>query len=244
MSIRLPFLLLAALPIISACGGAAEQDLAVEGQAQRPSDIHPVTLSRLPPATPEDLDDEGRRLLAARPNSTAGPGPGQFQQYNPDSRDLGIPDGEGSPVGARYFQLATLITAREIDQEYEWSSHAVRGLVQGVEQSVIDVVKYDRDVTGRSDKDATLITFGRTLLRENGVSSELWEQMVGHFGRQQTVQILQIMAAYLRVGIMLNAVDQQVPELDDAWWAARGCVSECKEAAMAAQVEVLPPQQR
>src|SRR5690606_8897307 len=209
---------------------------------QRPSDIHPVTLSRLPPATPEDLDEEGRRLLAARPNFRAGPGPGQFQGYNPDSRDLGIPDGEGSPVGARYFQLATMITAREIDQEYEWSSHAVRGLVQGVEQSVIDVVKYDRDVTGLSDKDATLITFGRTLLRENGVSSELWERMVGHFGRQQTVQLLQIMAAYLRVGIMLNAVDQQNPELDDAWWAARGCVAECKEAAMAAQVEMLSPE--
>lgn len=244
MSIRLSILLLAALPIISACGGAAEQDMAVQGQDQLPSDIHPVTLSRLPPVTPEDLDEEGRRLLAARSNVTAGPGPGQFSLYNPDSRDLGIPDGVGSPVGARYFQLASMIIAREIDSEYEWSSHAVRGLVQGVDQSVIDVVKYDRDVAGLSDKDATLITLGRTLHRENGVSSELWEQMVGHFGRQQTVQILQIMAAYLRVGFMMNAVDQRVPELDDAWWAARGCVAECKEAAMAAQVEILPPLER
>ena len=48
-------------------------------------------------------------------------------------------------------------------------------------------------------------------MRENGVSSELWQRMVGHFGRQHTVYLLQIMAAYLRVGFMLNAVDQQVP---------------------------------
>jgi 4-carboxymuconolactone decarboxylase len=199
MVIRLSILLLAAL------------SAAVQAQTQYPPDIHPATLSRLPPVTPEDLDEEGQRLLAEMTRSAAVPGPTQFSMYSPGSRDLGIPSGEGSPVGARFFQLAVLITAREIDQEYEWSSHAPAGLRQGLEQSVIDVVKYDRDVSGLSEKDATLITFGRTLHRERGVSSELWEKMVEQFGRQHTVQLLQIMAAYLRVGFMLNAVDQQVP---------------------------------
>ena len=180
-------------------------------QSPLPADIHPETLSRLPPASPAELDEEGQRLLAEATRPLAVPGPTQFSMYSPGSRDLGIPSGEDSPVGARFFQLAVLIVAREIDQEYEWSSHAVMGLRQGLEQSVIDVVKYDRAVTGLAEKDATLITFGRTLLRENAVSSELWERMVAQFGRQHTVMLLQIMGAYLRVGIMLNAVDQQVP---------------------------------
>ena len=77
--------------------------------------------------------------------------------------------------------------------------------------SVIDVVKYNRDVAGLSDKDATLITFGRTLYREHKVSSELWQKMVGHFGRQQTVQLMMIMGDYFRVGFMMNAVDQHLP---------------------------------
>lgn len=199
MNIRLPLLLLITLP------------MAALAQSELPPDIHPDTLSRLPPVDPEELDEEGRRLLAEMSGNRAVPGPTQFSMYSPNSRDLGIPSGEGSPVGARFFQLAVLITAREIDQEYEWSSHAPAGLRQGLEQSVIDVVKYDRDVAGLSEKDATLITFGRTLLRENGVSSELWQDMVRLFGHQHTVQLLQIMGAYLRVGIMLNAVDQQVP---------------------------------
>lgn len=201
MNIRLLVLFSAVLP------------LAAPAQRVLPPDIHPETLSRLRQVVPDDLDEEGRRLLAemADPTAAARPGPTQFSMYSPGSRDLGIPSGDSSPVGARYFQLAVLITAREIDQEYEWSSHAVAGLRQGLPQSVIDVVKYDRDVAGLADKDATMITFGRTLLRENGVSSELWERMVSHFGLQHTVQILQIMGAYLRVGIMLNAVDQHVP---------------------------------
>lgn len=184
---------------------------AAVAQRQLPADINPATLSRLPPATMAELDAEGQRLLAESTRTLAVPGPTQFSMYSPGSRDLGIPSGEDSPVGARNFQLAVLIVAREIDQEYEWSSHAVMGLRQGLEQSVIDVVKYDRDVSGLDEQDATLITFGRTLLRENAVSSDLWAKMVAQFGRQHTVMLLQIMGAYLRVGIMLNAVDQQVP---------------------------------
>jgi 4-carboxymuconolactone decarboxylase len=197
--IRLFVLLLAALPVVP------------QGQNSLPPDIHPVTLSRLPPVTAGDLDEEGRRLLAARTNFTPGPGPNHVTIYSPRERDLGIPTGEKSPVGPRYFQLAVLITAREIDQQYEWSAHEPAGRRQGLEQVVIDVVKYNRNVAALSDKDATLITFGRALFREHRVSSELWEKMVSHFGRQRTVQIMMIMGEYFRVGFMLNAIDQHLP---------------------------------
>jgi 4-carboxymuconolactone decarboxylase len=179
--------------------------------AALPPDIDPVTLSRLPPVTPADLDDEARRLFNERQNFTPGPGPTHITVYIPRERSLGVPTGENSPVGPRLFQLAVLIVAREIDQQYEWSAHEPAGLRQGLEQSVIDVVKYDRPVTGLAEKDATLITFGRSLLRENEVSSELWADMVRLFGRQNTIDLLGIMGDYLRVGIMLNAVNQQQP---------------------------------
>ena len=199
MSMRLSVLLLAALPSVAAA------------QAPMPSDLNPVTLSRLPPVTAEDLDEEGRRLLAARPESKPGPGPTHITNYSPRERSLGVPTGEGSPVGARFFQLAVLIVAREINQQYEWTAHEPAGLRQGLEQSVIDVVKHRRSVAGLSEKDAAFISFGRTLLREHRVSSAQWADMVRLFGRQQTVQLMTIMGDYLRVGIMLNAVDQQLP---------------------------------
>jgi 4-carboxymuconolactone decarboxylase len=182
-----------------------------QSQAPLPADIHPVTLSRLPPVTPADLDEAARRLFEARENFTAGPGPTHVTVYVPRERTLGIPTGENSPVGPRLFQLAVLIAAREIDQQYEWSAHEPAGLRQGLEQSVIDVVKYDRAVAGLADKDATLIAFGRSLLRDNKVSSELWAKMVSVFGRQNTIDLIAIMGDYIRVGIMLNAVNQQQP---------------------------------
>ena len=197
--IRLCVLLLAALPVVP------------QDKSPLPRDIDPVTLSRLPPVTAGDLDEEGKRLLAARTNYTPGPGPGHVTVYSPRELDLGIPSGAKSPVGPRYFQLAVLITAREIDQQYEWSAHELAGRRQGLEQTVIDVVKYNRDVATLSDKDATLITFGRALFREHRVSSELWENMVSHFGRQRTVQLMMIMGEYFKAGFMMNAVDQHLP---------------------------------
>ena len=200
MGIRLSVLLLVSLPALA------------QSQTALPPDINPVTLSRLPPVTREDLDEEGQKLLAQRPpTAKPGPGPGNATSYSPRERGLGTPSGVNSPVGPRYFQLAVLIMAREIDQQYEWSAHEPAGLKQGLEQSVIDVVKYGKDVAGLTDKDATLITFGRTLYREHKVSSELWQKMVGHFGRQHTVQLMMIMGDYFRVGFMMNAADQHLP---------------------------------
>jgi hypothetical protein len=200
MGVRVCVLVLASLPAIA------------QAQSTLPPDINPVTLSRLPWVSPEDLDEEGKKLLSERPpTAKPGPGPGHLTNYSPRDRSLGIPSGVNSPVGARFFQLAVLIIAREIDQQYEWSAHEPAGLKQGLEQSVIDVVKYNRDVTGLSDKDATFITFGRTLYREHKVSSELWQRMIKHFGRQHTVQLMMIMGDYFRVGFMMNAVDQHLP---------------------------------
>jgi len=197
--IRLSVLLLAALPVIP------------QDKNPMPRDIDPVTLSRLPPATAKDLDEEGQRLLAARTNYKPGPGPAHITVYSPREIDLGIPMGTKSPVGPHYFQIAVLITAREIDQQFEWTMHELAGRRQGLDQGVIDVIKYDKDVASLPEKDATLITFGRTLLREHRVSSELWEKMVSDFGRQRTVQLMMIMGEYFKVGIMMDAVDQHLP---------------------------------
>jgi 4-carboxymuconolactone decarboxylase len=129
-------------------------------------------------------------------------------------RALGVPSGQTFPLGNRVYQLVVLITAREIDQQYEWSAHEPAGLRAGLEQSVIDVVKYDRpvdNVTGLAEKDATLIRFFRALLREHKVSSELWAKMIDSFGRQRTIECIALMGDYFIVGTMMNAADQHLP---------------------------------
>ena len=200
--------------VAAACMFAAS----AQGQTL-PPDINPVTLSRMPPVTPGDLDEEGQKLLAARTNVNPAPGPGHIGIYNPKAsegtgllgRALGVPSGQTSRLGTRMYQLVVLITAREIDQQYEWSAHEPAGLRAGLEQSVIDVVKYDRPVDGIAEKDATLIRFFRALLREHNVSSDLFAKMIATYGKQRTVEMMELSGDYWVVGTMMNAGDQHLP---------------------------------
>jgi 4-carboxymuconolactone decarboxylase len=212
MKRQLVIVLMTAIPFVELIG--------LNAQTPLPPDINPVTLSRLPPITRNDLDPEGRTLFDARtapPNPAPGPGhvtissPKVAEAYGALGRALGVPSGETFPLGNRVYQLVVLITAREIDQQYEWSAHEPAGLRVGLEQSVIDVVKYDRAATGLAEKDATLINFLRTLMREHKVSSELWAKMMTNYGRQRTIEIMALMGDYFTVGTMMNAVDQHLP---------------------------------
>jgi hypothetical protein len=185
-----------------------------------PPDINPVTLSRFAPVTPADLDADGQKALAARTNPpNPGPGPGAAGAYSPRTsegrgllgRALGVPSGANFPAGVRVYQLVVLITAREIDQQYEWSAHEPAGLRAGLEQSVIDVVKFDRPVDGLTEKDATLIRFFRALLREHKVGSDLFAKMIADYGKQRTVEMMELAGDYWTVGTMMNAGDQHLP---------------------------------
>src|SRR6187455_1211642 len=105
-----------------------------------------------------------------------------------------------SVVGPRYFELSALLAAREIDQQYEWSGHEPAAVRAGLEQSVIDVVKFNRDPAGLAEKDATVIRLGRAMFRDHKVSPELWAKTVQFFGRQGALEVTMIMADYAMAG--------------------------------------------
>jgi 4-carboxymuconolactone decarboxylase len=187
-------------------------------QSSLPPDIHPDSLSRLPPVQRDALDADGKRIWdyvaggAGRTMPRTGPAP--VSMYSPKAAEPVHALNQylrTSVVGSRYFELSALIAAREFDQQYEWSGHEPAGLRAGLEQSVIDVVKFNRDVTGLNEKDATVIRLGRALFRDRKVSSELWAKTVELFGRQGAVEIPLIMGDYVMAGLMLTAVDQQLP---------------------------------
>ena len=186
-------------------------------QATLPPDIHPESLSRLPPVQRADLDAEGQRIWDA----LAGPGkvltrtgPTAVTMHSPRAAEPIYALNQvlrKTVAGPRYFELAALVAAREFNQQYEWSAHEPAGLKAGLEQAVIDVVKYDRDLTGVPEKDATVISLGRALFRDHKVSTELWAKMVELFGRQGAMEVTMIMADYAMAGFILTAVDQQLP---------------------------------
>src|SRR5688572_4513428 len=185
-------------------------------QSKPASDINLESLSRLPPPQRDSLDTEGKRVwdLIAGGRGMGKTGPAPVSMYSP---------GVAEPMhhlnqylrktvaGPRYFELSALLAAREFDQQYEWSGHEPAAVRAGLDQAVIDAVKFNRDVAGLPEKDATVIRLGRALFRDHKVSSELWAKTVEHFGRQGAVEIVATMGDYVMAGFLLTAVDQQLP---------------------------------
>jgi 4-carboxymuconolactone decarboxylase len=197
---------------------AVGASVAILGGQTVPSDIHPESLSRLPPVQRGELNDEGKRVwdLIAATGGRGMPktGPAAVSMYSPAAAEPIHMLNQAlrkTVVGPRYFELSALIAAREFDQQYEWSGHEPAALRAGLEQAVIDVVKFNRDVSGLPEKDATVIRLGRASFREHKVSRELWAKTVELFGRQGAVEITAIMGDYAMAAVMLTAADQQLP---------------------------------
>ena len=187
-------------------------------QSQLPPDIDPQSYSRLPLILKDSLDAEGRRTFEAingKEGNVPRLGPPASSMYSlPASEpydELNVRLRKAS-VGPQFFEISTLVPAREFNQQYEWSAHEIGARRAGVSQEVVDVIKYDRPVTGLPEKEGTVIEFGRALLRgDRQVPSELFARMLTLFGRQGTIEITMIMGDYTMTAMLLNAVDQHLP---------------------------------
>jgi len=188
-------------------------------RAPLPADIDPQSYSRLPLIPKNSLDAEGKRIfevINGKEGNTPRLGPPNNTMYSLAAAEpydeLNQVLRNANVIGAQFFEISTLVPAREFNQQYEWTGHELGARRAGVDQKVIDVIKYDRPVTGLPEKEATAIEFGRAMLRGNRqVSPELFAKMVALFGRRGTMEITMVMGDYAMTAMVLNAVDQRLP---------------------------------
>jgi 4-carboxymuconolactone decarboxylase len=184
-----------------------------------PSDIDPESRSRLPLVRREALDEQGARLYdaAVGPHSrtlVGLQGPSGIWLHSPR---LGEPLRAvnqylryEAALGRRLTELAILVTAREVDSQFEWTAHEPVAVREGLDPKAIDIVKHRRAVTGLGDQESLIIAFGRELFREKKVQSATFARAVAFLGHQGVVELAALMASYAMTAIMFRAVDQQL----------------------------------
>ena len=79
-----------------------------------------------------------------------------------------------------------------------------------IEQSTIDIIKYDKPVVGLGEKETAIIAFGRETFGKRKLSSETFAEVLRLFGRKGTVDLLELMAQYSAVAAEITAFDQQL----------------------------------
>jgi 4-carboxymuconolactone decarboxylase len=185
--------------------------------------IYADSRNRLPVVKRESLDELGRSLydaivggLRSGMQLAGFQGPGGIMLYSPN-----VAKSESakfrylrsqSGIGRRVYELAILTTARELDQQFEWSAHEPAALSAGVSQEVLHVIKFRKATTGLEPKDATVIQLGREVFRRRAVDLATFRTARALFGDRDLVDIVSVMAQYASTAILLNAFDQQLPE--------------------------------
>ena len=188
-----------------------------------PDDVFPESLSRLPLLRREDLDDDGKRYYDAvtSPNSRtlAGlQGPSGIWLHSPKLAEHVRRANQylryETRLDRRLTELAILVTARELDHQFEWTAHEPAALKEGLQQEIIDLVKYRRvlsgSVSGMGERETTIITFGRELFRDRKVRSETFARAVQLFGRQGVLDLVALMGNYAMTALILTTFEQQV----------------------------------
>jgi 4-carboxymuconolactone decarboxylase len=184
-----------------------------------PPDIDARSYSRLPLILKDTLDEEGRRIFEAingKDGNTPRLGPPASTMHSLAAAEpydrLNQLLRSANVIGPQFFEISTLVPAREFNQQYEWTAHERGARRVGVADEVIDVIKHNRPTSGLPEKEATAIEFGRAMLRgDRQVPPELFAKMVSLFGERGTIEITMVMGDYAMTAMLLNAVNQQLP---------------------------------
>ncbi len=199
--------------LLPACASA-------QAQTERvlPPDVDPVSLTRLPPLTRDDLDDEGKAVYDRIVGDGPAPktGPVALSLYSPPIAQV-FSDLNGylrynGVLSPRHTEVAIVVATWEIAQQYEYSSHEPAALMYGTPQEVIDTIKYDREPVGLPPEETVIIKLGRAIMRDHKVDSELHAEAERLFGRRGIVEMVTVMGDYVMVGMVMTAIDQQLPE--------------------------------
>jgi 4-carboxymuconolactone decarboxylase len=187
-------------------------------EAPLPKDIYPESGNRLPPPKREDMDDYGKRVF----DELTGPRLSWTKQvplrlYSPR---LAKPLSDAhyyvkfeTGLGDRLTEIAVLVTAREMENQFEWTQWEIHARMAGtshVEPAIIDIIKYNKPAIGLGEKETVIINFGRELVGQRKVSSETFAHTLRLFGPRGTVDLTNLMALYCATGLELTAFDQQL----------------------------------
>ncbi len=167
-----------------------------------PDDIHADSRSRLPLIkTPIQLAP----VLYSREIAPTGTGPAQIRLHQGSRKSL------EAHVGQRLMKLAILVTAREHDQQYDWTMNEITAQTEGLEPTVIHIVRDRMPLTSLSERDAATVQFGRELFGKHMVSAETYDRALRIFGETDLADLVDLMAQHATEAALLTAFDQQLP---------------------------------
>jgi len=191
-----------------------------------PADIFDDSLARLPQVKRENLDSAGQDAFDTyvRPGTgyeTGLRGPIGMLMHSPELAkavfDVRQRVRYGSAKDQRLTELTIILTARELDNQYIYTAHEPAARREGLEQGIIDIVRFRKsldevgETDGLGETERVIIDFTREVISEEKVSSEVFARAIELLGNEGVVDLTGLIGYYNFIAMNLRAFDVQRP---------------------------------
>lgn len=192
--------------------------------ANWPGDINDDSLARLPQVERQNLDAVGRVAFDTFVSPGTGyetglRGPIGKWMHSPELAEAMFDVRQrvryGSAKDQRLTELAIISTAREINNQYEYTAHEPLARAAGLEQEIIDVVRFREDldgtpvIDGLGETEKVIIAFAREVISEEKVRAETFALALRVLGEEGVMDLTGLIGYYSFVAITLKAFDVQ-----------------------------------
>ncbi len=186
-------------------------------QSKLPADLDPQSRARLPYLKKSDMDANGQKILdtfKSKDDTLRGPVAfaADIAGVAQALLDLHNAAVGGGTLDPHTRELAIMVACRETNYNLEWNGHEASALKAGIDPKVIDVVRTNRPLDGLSEKDSTVIRFGRQLYHDKKVDSATFAKVVELWGKRGAMDMVAAMNTYAVSGYFAIAVDERSPE--------------------------------
>ncbi|HJO12137.1 MAG: carboxymuconolactone decarboxylase family protein [Gammaproteobacteria bacterium] len=195
----------------------------IVAESDIPADVYRDSWARLPTVQRENLDAAGKEAFDTYVSPGTGyetglRGPIGMWMNSPELAKAIFPLRQrvryGTDKDQRLTELIIISTAREIDNQYEYSAHEPAARTAGLEEEILAIVKYRRsldstNVPGLGRTEKVLIQFVREVVSEPKVSAETFASAIEIFGNEGVTDVVGLVGYYSLVAMTLKAFDVQ-----------------------------------
>jgi 4-carboxymuconolactone decarboxylase len=176
-----------------------------------------IAQERLPRIPPEQYTPEQKQAAAEFEAARKAPVFGPFEPLmnSPElmsrSRAMGDYLRYASAIGNSLSELVILMTAREWNQDYEWSVHYPVALKAGISQEVADAVANGQRPKSMTVDETIVFDYTDELLKNKRVSDAAFVRAKSRFGNKGVVDMTGIAGYYTLLAMQLNVAQYQPP---------------------------------
>lgn len=109
-----------------------------------------------------------------------------------------------SGLDKRVYELAVILLARQMTQQFEWRVHYTSALKAGVKQADVEAIAAGRRPRTLEPDESAVYDFVVELYKKNAVSDATYARVVDKIGEKGVVEIVGLLGYYTTIADMMN----------------------------------------